>query len=171
MKFLSRLAPYAMAITLLSGCAPGDFGDDSEKLTATRNLGEAVQPQRAPGAVLRKAYKKGQIISEKDVQPMDPDQTTPEDAAPAVALAGVEIQQDINANTVILKRHVAADRTAFRAIRDIDKGSVLKKQDTEELQLQQVILPATTVSAAEFVGRHAKRDISEGTVIMKADLE
>lgn len=172
MKSLVRLAPYAMAIVFLSGCAPSEFGDDSEKLAATRNLGEAVRPQRAPGATLRKAYSKGQVISDADVQEMDANQTTPEDAAPAVALAGVKVQQSINADEIVLNKHVASDRTVFRAIKDIEKGAALNRQDIEELHLQQVILPAaTTASESALVGRRAKRDISEGNLIMETDLE
>lgn len=181
MKSLLKCAPYVMAMMLfVSACGGGDssggpqpfsLNNEEEQTTGAKSFGDLMKDAKASGASLRKAYKQGDIIRAEDVQPVPtPGEST--DVVPAVALPGVKLVADIQAGETVMKKHVAQNRKAVFAGRDIKRGAAIESGDVEERDLENAILPETALqSTAKAVGRYAKAEISAGAVIMESDLE
>jgi sialic acid synthase SpsE len=181
MKSLVKYAPYVMTLMLsLSACGGGDQGEseqpflaktEGESPASVASFSDLMKDAKANGASLRRAYKKGDIIQSDDVQPA-PSPNNSTDVVPGVALPGVKLVTDIQAGETVLKKHVAQNRKAVFAGRNIKRGSALEAADVEERDLENAILPESAFqSVAKVVGRYAKAEISQGAVIMESDLE
>jgi hypothetical protein len=173
----NRLIPYVVLSASLcffgtSGCSSVQPTDEEKKEAAIANIETRFNLSRPTAAMLKRAYKGGEVIDEGDVEPMTDAQEIPEDAVPVEALPGVAVRGDVQPGVVILKRHVAQDRHIVYATRDIAAGTILAAPDLDERQLQEVIMPARScASAAKLIGRRSKTDIGQGCVIMEDNLQ